>query len=170
LAVVDLILLVLLLTVCLGATFLTVLQLPGTWVVLAAAAAYGWYDGWTRLGWQTVAALAGIAALAEVAENLTAVWFARRGGASRRAAWWGLAGGFAGAFLLTIPIPIIGTIVGAALGCFAGAVAGELSLDRAAGASARVGVYAAVGRTLGTVLKIAATVIMAGIVVVSMVW
>ena len=163
----NVILLALLFVVCLAAALLTVFQLPGTWIILAAAAAYGWYDGWSRVGWQTIAALAGIAVLAEVAEAVSSVWFARKGGASRRAAWYGLAGGLAGAFLLTIPVPIIGTIIGAAIGCFAGAMIGELSLNRNAATGARVGFYAALGRTLGTIFKIAAAVVMSALVVVS---
>ena len=163
----NVILLALLCVVCLGAGLLTVFQLPGTWIILAATAAYGWYDGWSRIGWQTIAALAGVAVLAEVAEAVSSVWFARKGGASRRAAWYGLVGGLAGAFLLTIPVPIIGTVIGAAIGCFAGAMVGELSLNRDAASGARAGFYAALGRTLGTMFKIAAAVVMSGLVVVS---
>ena len=110
---------------------------------------------------------AGVAVLAEVAEAVSSVWFARKGGASRRAAWYGLVGGLAGAFLLTIPVPIIGTVIGAAIGCFAGAMVGELSLNRDAASGARAGFYAALGRTLGTMFKIAAAVVMSGLVVVS---
>jgi len=167
LVLLDVILIVLLIAVCLGAALLTVFQLPGTWTILAAAAAYGWYDGWLRIGWKTVAVLAGIALLAEATETLSALWFAKKGGASRRAAWWGLAGGLAGAFLLSIPVPIIGTVIGAAIGCFVGALAGELTLDRSAATGVKVGLYAALGRTLGTMVKIGAVVVMSGITIVS---
>ena len=163
----DTILITLLIAVCLGATLATVLQLPGTWIILAATLAYAWHDGWVRIPWGWVAVLGGIALVAELAETLCAMWFAKRGGASRRAAWYGLAGGFAGAFLLTIPVPIIGTVIGAAIGCFLGALAGELSLDRGAAVGARVGVYAAIGRTAGTMVKICAALVMSGIVTVT---
>ncbi|MCP4592568.1 MAG: DUF456 domain-containing protein [bacterium] len=166
---VDIILMVLLIVVCLGSMMLTVFQLPGTWIVLAAAVGYAWYGGWQRIGWPGIAVLGGIAALAELAELGCALWFAKRGGASRRAAWYGLAGGILGAFVLTVPVPVIGTVVGAALGCFAGALVGELSLNRSVDASARVGVYAALGRTVGSVLKICAVVVMSGIVVVTLI-
>ncbi len=167
---IEVILIVLLIVICLGAALLTVFQLPGTWLLLAATAGYAWYDGWERIGWKTVAVLAGIAVLAEAAESLAAIWFARKGGASHRAAWYGFAGGLAGAFLLTIPIPIIGTLIGAAVGCFAGAMVGELSLDRDPATGAKVGFYAALGRILGTTIKIAAAVIMAGLTIVSVFW
>ena len=153
--------------VCLVGTVLTVFQLPGIWLTVAAAVAYGWYYDWQRVGPWAVGAIVAIAVAAEVVEQVTGMWFAKRAGGSRRAAWWGLFGGIAGAVLLTIPVPIIGTIIGAAIGCFAGALAAELTLQKEAAAGARVGVYAALGQTLGTVLKIAAALIMSDVVVVS---
>lgn len=161
----DIILLILLILVCIAGTLLTVLQLPGIWLIVVAAGAYGWYYDWQVIGLWTLAVLAAIAAAAEVGELLSGVWLARRGGGSRRAGWWGLIGGIAGALVLTIPVPIVGTVLGAAVGCFAGALLAELSLQKKAADGARVGLYAAVGQTLGTTLKIAAAVMMSGIAV-----
>ena len=152
---------------CLAGALLTVFQLPGTWLTLAAAMAYAWYYDWQRLGLWTIGLLAGLAVLAEVAELFTGVWFAKRAGGSRRAAWWGLFGGIIGAVVLTIPVPVIGTIIGAAIGCFAGAFLAEHSLAQGTTQAAKTGLLAAVGQTLGTVLKVAAALVMSGAAVAS---
>ena len=90
---------------CLAGALLTVFQLPGIWLTLAAAVAYAWYYDWQRLGLWTIGLLAGLAVLAEVAELFTGMWFAKRAGGSRRAAWWGLFGGIIGAVVLDHPRP-----------------------------------------------------------------
>ena len=164
---IDVLLGIVLAVVCLGGAVLTVFQLPGTWLIVAAALGYAWYYDWQRVGPWAVGAIVVIALAAEVVEQVAGMWFARRAGGSRRAAWWGMFGGIAGALLLTVPVPIVGTIIGAAVGCFAGALAAELSLQKQAAAGTRVGVFAAIGQTVGTVLKIAAALVMSGVVIVS---
>lgn len=162
----DIALLIVLALVCVLATLSTVFQLPGTWMVVAAAAGYGAYYHWQIFTGWTLAALIAVALAAEVAELVTGIWFTRRSGGSRRASWWGLIGGILGAFVFSIPVPIIGTVIGAALGCFAGALAAELSQERQALHAAHVGVMAALGRTLGTILKLGATIILAATTVI----
>jgi uncharacterized protein YqgC (DUF456 family) len=163
----EIILTVALVGLCLAGVMLTLLQLPGTWLIGAAAAGYAWYGQWARISVTTVMVLLAIALLAEGVESLTAVWVARRGGASRRAAWYGLIGGIAGALLLSFPVPIIGTLIGAAVGCFVGALIGELQAGTGAVGGARVGMYSAVGRVLGATFKLAASLVMAGVTIVS---
>ena len=163
----SIVLTVILALLCVLGTLLTLFQLPGTWLIVAATAGYAWYHDWTVIGVWTVAAMLAVALLAEAAEMLAGVWFTRKGGGSRRAAWWGLAGGIAGAILLSIPVPIIGTMVGAAIGCFCGAAAAELSLDRTTTHAARLGLLSALGRTVGTMFKIAAALALAGVALAS---
>ena len=163
----SIVLTVILALFCVLGTLLTLFQLPGTWLIVAATAGYAWYHDWTVIGGWTVAAMLAVALLAEAAEMLAGVWFTRKGGGSRRAAWWGLAGGTAGAILLSIPVPIIGTIIGAAIGCFCGALAADLSLEQSTARAARLGLLAAVGRTVGTMFKIAAALALAGVALVS---
>ncbi len=140
--------------ICLAGVLLTVLQLPGLWLIVAAVLGYAWYYDWAAIGPWTVGILAGAAVLAEAGEALASIWLANRVGASGRASWWALVGGLVGAFLLTVPIPIVGTIVGAAIGCFAGAFAAELSQRTDPVTGARIGAAAALGRVAGSVLKI----------------
>lgn len=110
-----------LIVVALAGILLAALQLPGTWVILAAVVGFDWYYSFTRIGWKWLAALGAVAVAAEVADSLFAVAFAKRAGASRRAAIGALLGGFVGMFLFSLPMPIVGTIAGGVIGCFAGA-------------------------------------------------
>ena len=165
--VVDVVLTGLLILVCGLGMLLTVFQLPGTWLIAASAVGFAWYSGWSVIGPWTAAVIVGLAAAAEAGEMVTGTWFTKRAGGSRRAAWWGLAGGLGGALVLSVPVPIVGTVIGAAVGCFCAALAAELSLNKSAADAANVGLQAAVGRTVGTIIKVTASVILAGLTIVS---
>lgn len=162
----------------LAGILLAALQLPGTWVILAAAVGYDWYYGFTRIGWKWLAALGAVAVAAELADSLFAVAFARRAGASRRAAVGALIGGFAGMFLFSLPMPIVGTIAGGVIGCFAGAFLAELTHPQTAvldpaermSAGARIGAGAALGRIAGLLVKMAAAFVIAGASVTLAIW
>ncbi|MFQ5429134.1 MAG: DUF456 domain-containing protein [Phycisphaerae bacterium] len=160
----EYLLLALLLLLALVGVALVVFQLPGTWLILAAAVGYDWYYDWNRLGWVWLLALGLVAVAAEVADTLAGLVAARRAGASRRAALGALAGGFLGMVLLSIPIPIpgLGAVVGGLLGCFAGAFIAEWSLNRKLADGARIGLFATLGKVVGLVAKTAAAVVLAG--------
>lgn len=151
--------------VCLVAILLTALRLPGTWLIVAAAAGYGWWTQWDPVGMTVLLILTGIALFGELVELGMSVVTARKVGASGRAAWGGLIGGFVGMIVFSIPVPLIGTVIGALLGCFAGAMIGELSVDRRLGQGAKVGFFAAVGFVLGTVAKLALAMVMTGVLI-----
>lgn len=142
--------------------FLTALRMPGPWIIVAAAGGFGWWNGWQRVTLMTLGALIGVALLGEAVEFFTAMVTARRAGASRRAGWGALVGGFAGMIFLSIPVPLIGTVVGALLGCFAGAAIAELTARRELGQGAKVGVFAAIGFVLGGAAKTAIAMAMSG--------
>jgi uncharacterized protein YqgC (DUF456 family) len=146
---------------------LTVFQLPGTWLIVAAAAGYTLLLGTAELPWLIVLIVAGMAGVAEIVEFVSGAVVAHQGGASRRAVWYGLPGGILGALLLAVPIPIIGPVVGAVIGCFAGAFIAEMQEGRSFGAGTRSGVYSAIGRAFGSMAKVLAAVIMFSMVMAS---
>jgi uncharacterized protein YqgC (DUF456 family) len=160
---IDLALLLLLILIAVAGVLLAALQLPGTWLLLAAAVGYDWYYSWQRIGWKWLLALAAVAVVAEVTDSLASLIAARRAGASRRAAVGALLGGFAGMILLSVPVPLIGTIVGGLIGCFLGALLAELTVRDDLRAGARVGVFATLGRLAGMASKIAAALVIAGV-------
>lgn len=147
---------------CLAGVVLAVVQLPGTWVILAAAIAYAWHGDWSRLTPTVLAVLAGMALVGELIEFLASALVVRRAGASRRASWYALGGGFVGMFVFSLPLPVIGTVAGGVIGCFVGAVIGEMTVRDDIMGVARVGLLAAAGRALGTVGKLVVAVAMAG--------
>ncbi|MBN2560952.1 MAG: DUF456 domain-containing protein [Phycisphaerae bacterium] len=159
---VDALLLIALVLLALGGTFLAALQLPGTWLILASAAGYDWYYGWQRIGWRWLVALAAVAAVAELLDTIASVAAARRAGASRRAAVGALLGGFLGMIILSVPIPIVGTIAGGLVGCFVGALVAEMTVRDDIRAGARVGLFATLGRLVGIAGKTAAAMAIAG--------
>ncbi len=166
---------VLLVVCCLIAVLVTALRLPGTWVIVASALGYGWWNDWQVIGAVTVGVLIGIALLGEVVELTASVLTARKAGASRQAAWGGLIGGIVGmlflSFLATVPVPVIGTLVGAMvgalIGCFGGAMIAELAVRRKLAQGTKVGLFSALGFVLGTVAKMALAMVMSGILLTS---
>lgn len=144
---------------------LTIMTFPGLWLIVGAAAVYALVTQFAFISGWTLLVLLGIAALGEVMETTSAGAAAKRAGGTRRGAWGALIGGLLGAILLTIPLWIIGTLIGACIGTFVGAMIGELSGGREVGSAAWVGVSAARGRFVGTLLKLGFGCVMSVVIV-----
>lgn len=152
---IDLLLYLLLFVVLLLGLLITVMTLPGLWLMLAGAAMYAWLTHWAYMGPWTLATLLVLALAGEIVEIASSGAGAKRAGAGRRGLWGALIGGILGGlFLSVIPIPILSTLVGVCLGTFLGAAIGELSGGREVGHSALIGVSAAKGRLVGTFQKL----------------
>jgi len=158
--VLDILMLVVLAGVCLLAVVATVVRLPGTWVIVAAAAAYGWLHAWAHVGPTLILILLGVAVLGELVELGVSVVTTRRSGASNRAGWGALIGGFAGMFVFSLPMPFVGTMFGALVGCFVGALIAELTVKQEFVHGTRAGTFAAIGFVLGIVTKVALAMMM----------
>ena len=134
---------------------LTLVGLPGIWVMVAALVGFGWITGWNvYVGWPGVITALVLAVLAEVVEFVAGSAGAKKAGGSGRAAIGAIVGGLVGALVFSIPVPIIGTIFGACLGCFIGAAVVEMGVKDDAGQAMRVGWGAAKGRFWATLLKL----------------
>jgi uncharacterized protein YqgC (DUF456 family) len=152
----------LLLLILLAGFVLTVVTLPGTWLILLGFGVYGLL---TRsagyVGWKSLLSLFLLAAVAEMIDIFGSGAGAKKAGASRWAMFGAVVGGLLGAiflsFILFFPA---GTIAGACIGCFVGAGVVELLVRRDVGQSFRVGFHAARGRLLGIVVKIMAALLM----------
>ena len=156
---------------CCLAVVLTALRLPGTWLLIAVTLVYGWLSDWRGVGLVMVAVLCGLALIGEAVELLASVFTAKKAGASRQAAWGGLAGGLAGMILLSflVPVPLLGTLVGALLGCFLGATLAELAMRKKLTQGTRVGFFSALGFALGAAAKVAITLAMSAVLLTSVV-
>jgi uncharacterized protein YqgC (DUF456 family) len=155
--------------VCIG---VTLIGLPGTWLMLGAALSIEALDV-PLFGWWALGIAGGLAILAEVAETMSGAAGASAAGASRRAAVGAIVGGIIGAIggTFLIPIPVIGSIVGSVVGAAAGAMGMELSKHQSIRTSTSVlavGKGAAIGRMLATVIKSAFALAMAITLIVAM--
>jgi uncharacterized protein len=169
-------LLLLILLVC---WVLTLLGMPGNWIMLGAAVGYLFLvpaESPVGIGWATVIALLVLALIGELLEFLAGALGVTKAGGSKRGAVLALvgsiAGGVAGLFV-GLPIPIVGSLLGAVLlaglGAFAGAVVGEQWKGRDFDESMKIGEAAFWGRLLGTVAKTAIGGIMVVAVLVAMI-
>lgn len=149
---------------------LTLVNLPGNWLIVGAAALYAWLipDGeWWDLSWTLVGVLTVAAILGEVVETASAAMGVKKLGGSRRGAILAILLSFVGAILGTmfIPVPILGTVVGACVGALAGAMLGEFWKGHGFDHSLRVGQAAFWGRLIGSVAKILTASIMLAVAV-----
>jgi hypothetical protein len=139
--------------------FLTLIGLPGNWLIVLGAALYAWLvreaDGTPAISLWALVAILVLALLGELFEFIAGYYGSRRVGGSRGGAIGAIIGGIVGGLLATplIPIPIVGSIVGACLGAAAGALIMEIAGGRDWDSSFRSGVGAGVGRFWGTIGK-----------------
>lgn len=118
---------------------------PGVLLVFGGMLLGAWIDGFTRVGWGTVAILGLLTVLALLGDVLGGVIGAKRVGASRAALLGAAIGGVVGIFF---------GLPGALLGPFLGAIAGELLSRRHVQQSIRVGVGTWVGFALSLVFRV----------------
>ncbi len=155
-----------LLLVCLCGIFITLLGLPGLWLIVAAALGYAWKTSFQQIGPWTLATLFLIAAVAELIEFVSGSRGAKKAGGSSRAAWGALIGGIVGAIVLSVPVPIIGTTIGLCIGVFVGALIGEMSVRDDAAHSIRVGFAATKARIYAIIIKLLFSIAMLALVAI----
>jgi hypothetical protein len=142
-----------------------VVQLPGIWVLLAAALVVELADGLylpvgerTTFGPVLLSVCLALGLVAEGLELLASVVGLKKGGGSRRGLWGSILGAFAGVFLFTplfFFVPFFGALLGALLGAFVGAMLGEFSHQRRTlRAAVKPALWAALGRLAGTTGKV----------------
>jgi len=147
--------------ISLAGVALTLMTLPGVWLIVAAAIGVNlWQDG--TFNWWTIVACGVLGVIGEVLEFAAGAAGAAKAGGTRRGAIGGivgsLVGAVAGSMVLLFPI---GTILGAVVGAGVGAALMERTHKHQTWeTSAKVGTGAAVGRFAATIIK---TVITAAI-------
>jgi len=139
--------------------------LPGPVVIWFGALVWSWGDGFTRVGWGTLALLLVLALVAWASDFLLNMLLSRRAGASWKAIAGSIVGGILGGFALNGVFPIVGSLVGALLGAVLGAYAVEYLNTRNTQA-ALLAVRAYMGSMLlAALIEIAIAVSMVGIFV-----
>ena len=168
----------LLILIVLACWLLTLLGLPGNWLMVAATAIYAYMVpavSHAALGWKVVVALLVLAAVGEIVELVAGAMGVARAGGSRRGAVLALVGSITGGILgvfIGLPLPLIGPIVAAVLfaglGAMAGAMLGEVSTGRELGKSWRIARLAFWGRLAGTLGKMLLGAVMVAVVVAAL--
>jgi hypothetical protein len=132
-------------------------NLPGTWLmVLAAALLEWWTPGEPMFSPALLYTSVGLAVLGEILEFVLGAAGSRHAGGSKRGAALAIVGGIVGAVMGTaLPVPVLGTLIGACLGAFAGSLLGDLWAGRPLLHSVGAGRGAAIGRFWGTIAKMA---------------
>jgi uncharacterized protein YqgC (DUF456 family) len=161
----DLVWLLVFLVVIAVAWVLTLVNLPGNWLILIAACLFAYFmplaGGRFDISGTAVAALAVMACVGELCEFAAGAWGTKRAGGSKRGAALAIVGSMVGALIgagVGLPVPIVGPILGAiffaSLGALGGAMLGEHWKGRKLEESWQVGQGAFWGRMLGTLAKV----------------
>lgn len=127
-------------------------NLPGIWImigILTIATALDEVAWWVLLG------LVALGAAAELAEYALVKRTAERYGASRKAFWGAIVGGFLGV-VVGFPVAVLGPLIAGLIGTFVGAAVVALWETRELRSARRIGWGALVGRILAVGLKTAA--------------
>ncbi len=155
--------------VALSGVGLTLMTLPGIWIMIATATLIDllWMDLYNP--WTLAAAFA-LAILAEIVELLASAVGTNKAGGTKHGAIWSIVGAIVGAILgsFMIPIPILGTIAGGVIGAGGAAIAAELAFGKKNFQEAtKIGTGAAVGRLFSTILKTGFAITIAALLIVA---
>ncbi len=152
---------------------LTLMALPGNWLMVVGAAVLAWvyWDEGMFSPWTLLAVLL-LAIAGEVLESITSAYGVKKVGGTKRGGWGSILGSILGALVggVLIPIPIVGSLIGACLGAAIGAWGFELSGGMKKPQARKAGFAAGVGRLVGTVIKFAIGVVIFVIVAVAAFW
>lgn len=145
---------------------LTLVTLPGTWVMIVAALLCQWWRP-EMFSWWTLGVAIGLALLAEIIEFAASALGAAKAGGSKRGAIGATVGSLAGALLGSPFFFPIGTIAGGVMGAGAGALLAERGLKQKTWTeSGKVAGGAAVGRLIATITKTSIAAVIAVLLVV----
>jgi uncharacterized protein YqgC (DUF456 family) len=135
--------------------------LPGTPLMLGGMVLAAWLDDFQRIGGWSIALLALLTVLSQLADFLSGTLGAKRAGASKQALWGATVGSLLGVFA-GLPGMLIGPFVGAAMG--------ELIAEQDLLKAGKVGLATWLGLVAGMAAKIAIGFTMLGVFVLSYFW
>ncbi|MFW6012788.1 MAG: DUF456 family protein [Candidatus Bipolaricaulota bacterium] len=136
-----------------GGLLLIPLGIPGTFLIVGSAAAYGALTGWGGVTPLAVLILLGLAVVGELLDFGLGMAGARKKGSSGWGMFGAFSGGIVGAFV-GMPFPVVGNFVGAFVGAFLGALALEYIVTADLGRALQVGWGTFVARIFSSLLKI----------------
>tara|TARA_R110002049_G_scaffold2750_3_gene21857 strand:+ start:54623 stop:55249 length:627 start_codon:yes stop_codon:yes gene_type:complete len=154
---------VLIVALCVASWTTNLIAVPGNWIAVAMVGVYVWLgpdQGRVAIGGATLVVTFVLALVGEMIEFAAGAFGAQRAGASRRATAMAMVGSIVGAIVgavVGLPVPVIGSVLAAmlfgGLGATAGAMYGHWSDGKPWKESWTIGHAAFWGRTLGTLGK-----------------
>jgi uncharacterized protein YqgC (DUF456 family) len=144
------------LLVVVGIAGLLLPALPGAPLLAAGAVLVAWAEGFTRVGWGTVAVAVVLSIVIWVVDFAAAALGAKAFGASK----WSVVGASVGLLVGLFLGP-----VGIVLGPVAGAIVFEYARNPDFGRAAKAGVGAFLGFVLGSAVKVALAFVVVGVLV-----
>lgn len=149
---------------------LTLIGLPGAWLILVLALLCQWVTPDT-FSWWTLGACLILAVIGEIVEFAAGAVGSRRGGGGRRASAGAMIGGIAGAIVGAPFPPVVGAIVWGVIGAGLGAIIGEFTGgNRQWRSHLAIGSAAATGKAVGTIIKTALTLAVYLVIVIAAFW
>jgi uncharacterized protein YqgC (DUF456 family) len=147
------------LCLALGVAGVVLPLLPGSLLLLGGAVLVAWAEGFTRVGWPTLALAAALAALIWAVDWVAAAAGAKATGASR----WAVLGASVGV-VVGLAFGPLGLLLGPAVGAVAFEYWKNPDFERAL----RAGAGAFVGFILGGAVKVALALVLVGAVVLAL--
>lgn len=156
---------ILLFAVCAAASVALLFGLPGTFVIVGAAALYAWSGAFEVVSLGALLGLVALAVVGEVAELATGGGVGHDGRPSTRVTVAVIVGSLVGGMFGATLLFGLGALPGALFGAFAGAGLAVMSQGGDLGAALRSGWAALKGRFLGFVIKFVVALLMIGVLV-----
>lgn len=161
---------ILLIIVLLCSISLTMIGLPGNLIVLLAALAYGYWEGFHYFSMTFLLILLGAFIIGETAEFISGALGATREKASGWTVVAAVFGAIMGAILGTFIIPLIGSFLGAMAGAFAASYGAEYFITRDADKAKRVAQSVMLGQIVGMIVKFTIGIGMVVAVIANLPW
>lgn len=139
--------------------------MPGNLLIIAAAAGYGWFEGFIRFDAGFLLGLGALFLLGEAVEFAAGMLGAKRAKASKLSMAAAFLGGLVGALAGSVVLPLAGTVAGAAIGAFTLSYLAEYGKTGDQDKAGRVARSVAVGLLIGTLFKLVIAVGMAAAII-----
>jgi uncharacterized protein YqgC (DUF456 family) len=156
--------------VLLGGVTMTVMGLPGNILIILAGFAYGYYEHFETIDYAILVIIFGIFIVSEIIEFVAGLIGAKKVKASKRAMLAPFIGTILGGVWGTAIFPIIGSLLGALLGAYIITALAEYSKTKDISQAKRVAKSVIKGQIFGVLIKAAAAVSMAILLVCQLKW
>ncbi|EIW19845.1 MULTISPECIES: DUF456 domain-containing protein [Pelosinus] len=154
----------------LAGVVMTIMGLPGNTLILLTGLAYGYYDHFDRMDYAVLVIVFGIFIIGEIIEFISGLIGAKKEKASKRAIFAPFIGTIVGGIGGTAVLPIIGSLLGALLGAFIVTVLAEYSKTKDLAQARKVAKSVVKGQIFGVIIKSAAAVGMAILLIYQLKW